>query len=63
MNRHQERVLRFEESLYGTLRKFQRGEFKPTGGGVRIGQLSIELSSVLDEIKKSADEIFRRMTP
>jgi hypothetical protein len=54
---HQQRMRDFRESIYQTLRKYQRGEFA-TGGGVVAGQLDGALTRVIDDISDAAEEVF-----
>jgi hypothetical protein len=55
---HQQRMRDFKESAYQTLRKYQRGEFASSFGGIAVGQLDVALTKVLDDIADAADQVF-----
>lgn len=50
---------KFEERIYGILRRYQMGEIE---GNVRVGFLDPGLSAVLIEIKSALDDNIKRNT-
>lgn len=55
----QKRMREFEESVYQTLRAYQRGEYTADSGAA-AGQLDIALTRVFDRVKDHAVTIFAR---
>lgn len=54
---HQQRIHDFEERVFQTLRTFQQGKYE-SSFGVAVGQLSIALTTVLDNVRNAADAVF-----